>query len=368
MNAENFNDWPISKKEIDKYSEKARKILNLNLKEKFYNERLNDHLNTYNINWSNVKFGEKYLEHIKKSKYIYLSLKTNLRNFEGNSKSINSINFNNFKNKIKFKDKNYILSCGGIENSRILLWSKELDKGLFTNELPIGNYYMDHPYYSLGEGLVFYEPFVNYFKKNKLKNIPILTCNSSLFISANNSFLKSNKILNSGIYIWFQEIEEKNNLFKQVRCVAPNFIKNIYENLKVKKKYKINISTQQEQSPTFSNKINLGTKKDPNGTPYPLIYWQKSKFEKKSARVISEELSKLFIDFDIGRISLHSELYNDKDYDVVAGNHQMGGTRIGNNPKDSVVDKNLKVHGIDNLFINGSSVFRTGTHIQHILL
>ena len=40
----------------------------------------------------------------------------------------------------------------------------------------------------------------------------------------------------------------------------------------------------------------------------------------------------------------------------------MGGTRIGNNPKDSVVDKNLKVHGIDNLFINGSSVFRTGGH------
>ena len=29
---------------------------------------------------------------------------------------------------------------------------------------------------------------------------------------------------------------------------------------------------------------------------------------------------------------------------------------------DSVVDKNLKFHEIDNLFINGSSVFRTGSY------
>ena len=52
-------------------------------------------------------------------------------------------------------------------------------------------------------------------------------------------------------------------------------------------------------------------------------YIEKSKSE-KSARLISEELSKLFIDRDIGRISLNDYLYIDKDYDVVAGNHQLG--------------------------------------------
>ena len=35
----------------------------------------------------------------------------------------------------------------------------------------------------------------------------------------------------------------------------------------------------------------------------------------------------------------------------------MGGTRVGINSYDSVVDKNLKVHGVDNLFLAGSSVF-----------
>ena len=40
----------------------------------------------------------------------------------------------------------------------------------------------------------------------------------------------------------------------------------------------------------------------------------------------------------------------------------MGGTRIGVSVTDSVVDKNLKVHGIENLYITGSSVFRTSGH------
>ena len=55
-------------------------------------------------------------------------------------------------------------------------------------------------------------------------------------------------------------------------------------------------------------------------------------------------------------------MYNDDDYDVMVGNHQLGGTRIGESPNDSVVDKNLKIHNKNNLYINGSSVFRTGGH------
>ena len=35
---------------------------------------------------------------------------------------------------------------------------------------------------------------------------------------------------------------------------------------------------------------------------------------------------------------------------------------MGNDHHDSVVDKNLKVHSFSNLFVSGSSVFRTGGH------
>ena len=42
--------------------------------------------------------------------------------------------------------------------------------------------------------------------------------------------------------------------------------------------------------------------------------------------------------------------------------HHMGTTRMSTSSNKGVVDKNLKVHGINNLFIVGSSVFPTGGH------
>ncbi len=39
--------------------------------------------------------------------------------------------------------------------------------------------------------------------------------------------------------------------------------------------------------------------------------------------------------------------------------HLMGTTRMGNDPKTSVVDKSLKAHDLDNLYICGNSVFPT---------
>ena len=50
------------------------------------------------------------------------------------------------------------------------------------------------------------------------------------------------------------------------------------------------------------------------------------------------------------------------------GYHQIGTTRMGLDPKTSVVDKDCQVHGIDNLYVASSSVFPTGGHANPTLL
>jgi choline dehydrogenase-like flavoprotein len=45
---------------------------------------------------------------------------------------------------------------------------------------------------------------------------------------------------------------------------------------------------------------------------------------------------------------------------VQATAHHMGTTRMSDAPADGVVDRQCRVHGIDNLYVAGSSVFPTG--------
>lgn len=361
MREYDFDAWPLKKNDLEKYEYESSKILNL--KHKFYNETFNENLNIYNLAWSNVKFGEKYINHIQKSKNIFLSMKTTFLNFISNNKIIKQLECTKNNQKFKLNANYFILSCGGIENSRLLLWSNYLNQNLIDSKLPIGKYYMNHPYHSIGEGVIEYNKFFSFLKLANIKNKPILTCNNHIYISANKKFLKKNNIPNSGIYIQFKTINKKNNLIKQLRCVAPKYVKNLYEKMVSKDIYKIKISTLQEQLALKENYIDLSNKKDPNNIPLTKIYWKKSILEKKSARAICEELADIFLNKEIGRLALKEYLYNESlDYKTVSGNHQLGGTRIGENKYDSVVDKNLKVHGVKNLFINGSSIFRTGGH------
>ena len=46
----------------------------------------------------------------------------------------------------------------------------------------------------------------------------------------------------------------------------------------------------------------------------------------------------------------------------------MGGTRMSDDARSGVVDRNCKVHGINNLFVAGSSVFPTGSYVNPTLI
>ena len=63
---------------------------------------------------------------------------------------------------------------------------------------------------------------------------------------------------------------------------------------------------------------------------------------------------------DLGRIAIKESIYNLEKFELLEGYHQMGGTRMGTDKSKSVVDADLKVHNINNLYVSGSSNFFTG--------
>jgi len=125
-----------------------------------------------------------------------------------------------------------------------------------------------------------------------------------------------------------------------------------------------------EQLPSEKNRIILAdTLRDYFGRPAPQIHLSVGDYERRTLKhahsKILEILREMGAEIDYTKVRKKEvRPYFDKFNGV---SHHMGGCRMGNDPKKSVVDKNLKAHGVDNLFIVGSSVFVTGGAVNPTL-
>ncbi len=357
-----FDNWPITKKDLNDFKEDSYNILDI--KGNFYKKKFNDDLEIFNLNWSSVRFKEKYFEKIKKSKKISLVLNCPLIQFNGKDGKVDSASF--FQNEIKnVNGKIFILATGGVENSRLLLWSREKNPTLINKNLPIGNYWMDHPYHSVAEGVLFKKNFENYLNKNNLKKYFDTSCNYSFLFSPNKTMIENLDLFNSSINIGIQNLSneiKKNTFIKQVKCLAPSMFRKFLSGEEKVNNYTFSISLLTGQNSSFQNRIELSKEKDYYGIPYPTLYWKRSEKVRQSSKKIVENIANFLVSENLGRLAADEFLYNNKEYAHLNGYHHMGGTRMGNDKEYSVVDKNLKVHDTENLFVSGSSVFTTAGH------
>lgn len=362
-----FTDWPINYDELHSFEDQAKKVLGLKFYHTdFYLKNFNDKFIQYNTRFSDNSrnFKDVYYERVKNSKYIYLTLDTTFLNFEGKDKKIQSIYCRKNSDYYNLKAKYYVLAAGGIENSRLLLWSKEKNQNLFSN-LPIGKYFMDHPWYDPAEGFINYNKFAKYLNQTKGINREFyVDCYNRLLLSPNLNFRKQKNIDSLTMFVNFNHKSESNQKYlKKIACMSPNFLKKFTEKEKLEDIIKISIGINQEQEPQINNRITLGNKLDPYGTPLIDLNWSMSDRMKRCAKETLVNLGKFLVERDLGRISIEEYVFSFNDFNVAYnGGHQIGGTSAGINQNSSVVNKDLKVHTLDNLFITGSSVFTTSGH------
>ena len=348
-----FDSWPIKTKDLEGYTDRTCKILGI--KNQFNKSKLNNYFNQIQFQYSNVRFAEKYKKQIKNSKYIHLVLNTQLSHFEGENKVVtNAVCISQNLTK-KIKSKYFILSCGGIENSRILLWAREQNKKLFHKNLPIGQYWMNHPWIVAGIGLVIKREL-----KKKLNN-NFIDYDGPLHFAAKKELLNDKKILSAAIYMNAKEDTKLvKEIVKDVLCVAPEYGKKIARMIFNKDLKCGNIFMNLEEPPNENNKITLDKKeKDLFEIPRVNLFYKQSNDSKITAKIFLEEFADLCRKEDFGRIALKKNVNEMQEFETIDDHHHLGGTRIGDNPNTSVVDKNLKVHFIKNLFVSGSSTFFT---------
>ena len=119
-------------------------------------------------------------------------------------------------------------------------------------------------------------------------------------------------------------------------------------------------STNREE-PKITNQIKLHPNlQESFNVPITKLFYFQSKSSIKNAKNILESFGNFCRKTDSGRIAIKEEIDNLEGYDSLGVNHHIGGTRMGDNLKTSVVDKNLKLHNNKNLYVLGSSNFVSG--------
>ena len=87
----------------------------------------------------------------------------------------------------------------------------------------------------------------------------------------------------------------------------------------------------------------------------------------RTLKIGLEKLGVETIKRDIGRVGIDKFVYDQtfkNTKDIFANHHHMGGTIMSNSNNEGVVDKNLKVKNVSNLYVLGSSVFPSGGHFN----
>ncbi|MDS0257787.1 GMC family oxidoreductase [Haloarcula sp. S1CR25-12] len=124
----------------------------------------------------------------------------------------------------------------------------------------------------------------------------------------------------------------------------------------------VNMST--EMLPRERNRITLDrSKTDSYGNPVPDVQVEPGEYARNGQETGIEAASSLIE--ELGGNVVYAEGTMTAEHDELGplgkgGYHPMGGTRMGTDPDESVVDPNLRTHDLENLYISSGGVFVTG--------
>ena len=114
-----------------------------------------------------------------------------------------------------------------------------------------------------------------------------------------------------------------------------------------------------EQVPNPDSRVTLAEETDALGMPRIALDWKLTAIDKASMRRTQAYFAQRLMLKGWSRFLQRLDDTDQFPKRVKGGCHHMGTTRMTADPKDGVVDANCRVHGMDNLFIAGSSVFPT---------
>jgi choline dehydrogenase-like flavoprotein len=96
--------------------------------------------------------------------------------------------------------------------------------------------------------------------------------------------------------------------------------------------------------------------------------WHTTPLDRKAIRLLAAFAVEEFTRLGLGQV-LTADWLTGTEWpaNLVGGNHHMGTTRMADDASAGVVDRNCRIHGLDGLYVAGSSVFPTSGYANPTL-
>jgi choline dehydrogenase-like flavoprotein len=393
-----YSGWPINRTHLDPYYPRAQEICQLG--EFDYTAPgwelppgalLNlpaDRINSGLIQFSPpTRFGVRYRDALEKSKAITTCLHATVTQLltRENGKSVSGLRVATLEgNRFSVVAKRYVVAAGGIENARLLLASCETVKqGLGNDRDLVGRFFTDHIQLDTA-GLLPQNPHLNLdlyqpasreiarrsrHANGRSANVMAYLTLDTRVQRARKTVNYSAKVLETSQSAYFSAEAQANESELSAWETVTHSLRNLWDSLDEavhgrfgsgsgnSKMYRI--VTTQEQAPNPSSRVRLAQERDPLGMPRVQLQWQLSDLDRHSIEVAIDEFVRGFGAAGIGKLHTPLDLGRGWPVNVPISWHHSGTTRMSDDPSKGVVDADLRVHGIDNLYIAGSSVFTT---------
>ena len=223
--------------------------------------------------------------------------------------------------------KNIVLAAGGIQNPRLLLLSLPN-----PNELPVGMFFCEHPHYYFYTRLILDEQKFLSTAYQHRSGICIVHA-----IQLSSAFSNAHRLQSATFDV---RIKRPRQTTLRANFLARN-----------RKAIIARSTVRAEMSPVKKNSITLSdSRRDALGQPIPHVSMT---FDRQEIRAAYEHLNTELIRSGLGRMSLPRKIRHINS----GGGHMMGSTRMGIDPKRSCTDSSCRVHGVENLYVAGSSLF-----------
>lgn len=245
-----------------------------------------------------------------------------------------------------------VLAAGGLETTRLLLASDAAsDAGIGAGRSFIGRGFMEHPHLAAatiatGPGL----PGAAFTLFSGI-GVDIDEQPTVSFISLRPEVITEEQLPNLGVKATLPTDDPERPRNDAVRALTHDVEGGEVGEL-------LDLSLQAETRWFGDSSITLSDRTDALGMPRLRLNWQLDDRDIPDYARSLELIGREFGAAGLGRLRPHFRT-DGPPPTFIGGHHHMGSTRMSESPSGGVVDAELRVHGVANLFIASSSVFPT---------